>query len=196
VDSLSKCPNISPIYILYISSRLYSPLQSLLYYTVPVTALQVWGSHSRDPALIRYNSRIVSRRHFSVYRIHFWFARTSVLYIRSISCPTCLSMHPAPLPLLQSFFLPRSPVSGTHQYCVACVLHCTVRNPAPLLYIRPLYIYILLLIFIQDQQSRSVSALLHFLFSNRDNYTSPYLQVRQSFWYIYISFNTNQPFFW
>jgi hypothetical protein len=34
-----KCPNISPLYILYISSRLYSPLPSVLYYTVPVTAL-------------------------------------------------------------------------------------------------------------------------------------------------------------
>jgi hypothetical protein len=28
------------------------------------------------------------------------------------------------------------PVSDTHQFCVACVIHCTVRDPAPLLYMR------------------------------------------------------------
>jgi hypothetical protein len=109
---------------------------------------------------------------FSVARV------SALLYTRStVASLDCIISCYQPLCLIQDS-LSKCPnissiqVRPTRTNSVSRVSYC--HEPAPLLYIRPINIYILLLIYIQDQPSRSVFALLHFLFPNQDNYISLY----------------------
>jgi hypothetical protein len=110
--------------------------KNILYYTAPVTALQIQRSYFSRPratTLYRTSQYISVLLHIILYIIQDHYT-TSLP--RASNC-----RDPAPLQLHQPFFLPREPLSDTHQFTVLFAIPRHYFTYALSIYIIFSYIY-------------------------------------------------------
>jgi hypothetical protein len=139
-DSLSTRLNISPLHYRVYCTILYCTSDS-------AASLKVLFLRSRANTVYQPFSLQLAYILLYIYSV-------SRVYLRvSHACPTRTMRHY----LITALFTRLLFTLDTHQFRVACVLNCTVRDPAPLLYISPLNIYYIL-IYIQDRPSRLSTA--------------------------------------